>query len=132
MGNFHSGGFQTAFQTVQEYFQSQHCKHCCNCFTSEGVQLVRQEPGALVVKVSCLSCGQPLGIAIVGLDKRPGMPMESTHKKDWSKKDYSRLADKPSISYDDVIEAHLFFSNLGSDWKKYLPAKKSSRNKVSG
>lgn len=43
---------------------------------------------------------------------------------DWTKKDSKKFADKPAISYDDVLSAHQFFSNLGADWGKYLPKPK--------
>jgi hypothetical protein len=40
---------------------------------------------------------------------------------EWTKRDKARLADKPKITYDDVLSAHQFFDNLGPDWTKHIP-----------
>jgi hypothetical protein len=119
MGKYHGGGFQA----IQEYFQQKSCRYCANPFASEGIQLLREEPGVLVVRVSCRSCGHPLGVAIVGTaprfkgDKRESPP-------DWTKRDVDRLTATPAITYDDVLQAHEFFTNLGDDWAKMLPKPK--------
>jgi hypothetical protein len=124
VGAFHGG----SFQAIQEYFQQRVCRFCANPFSSEGIQLLREEPGVLVVRVTCRSCGQPLGVAIVGTNprfqkERPNCP------PDWTRKDIDRFAAKPAINYDDVLSAHEFFSGLGADWHKHLPkAKKSQKS----
>lgn len=116
MGKFYGGGFQA----VQEYFQQKFCRFCANPFSSEGIQLLREEPGVLVVRITCNACGRPLGVAIVGTTPRfkrekPSCP------NDWTRKDIERLSSQPVIKYDDVLAAHEFFTNLGSDWAKHLP-----------
>jgi hypothetical protein len=120
----HIGG---SFQAIQEYFQQKTCRYCSNPFASEGIQLLREEPGVLVVRVSCRSCGHPLGVAIVGT-----APRFKTEKREappeWTKRDIDRLSASPAITYDDVLEAHEFFTNLGSDWAKMLPRQKRANS----
>ena len=116
MGKFHGG----SFQAIQEYFQQKFCRFCDHPFTSEGIQLLREEPGILVVRVTCSKCGKPLGVAIVGTGpsssrQTPKYPVE------WTKRDFERLSKKPVITYDDVLSAHEFFDGLGADWAKQVP-----------
>lgn len=93
----------------------------------------------VVVKVGCSGCGQPLGIALVGMSGAGSKSAKQTaeqlpvvsndflqshrHPNDWSKNDIQRLSTAPRIGYDDVLDAHEFFSGLSDDWTKYLPKK---------
>ncbi|PWT96555.1 MAG: hypothetical protein C5B53_09455 [Candidatus Melainabacteria bacterium] len=117
MGKFQGG----SFQAIQEYFQQKFCRNCDCQFASEGIQLLRQEPGVLVVRVTCKACGHPLGVAIVGTVLESNNNKEPVLPADWSRKDAERLAGKAPISYDDVLEAHQFFDQLGANWAQYLP-----------
>jgi len=116
MGNLHGG----SFQAIQEYFQQKECRFCSHSFTSDGIQLLREEPGVLVVRVTCKTCGHPLGVAIVGTTPRPAR-IQPQHPRDWTKRDKERLVGQPPITYDDVIAAHQFFKDLDTDWHKHLP-----------
>jgi hypothetical protein len=116
VGKFQGG----SFQAIQEYFQQKFCRNCDCQFSSEGIQLLRQEPGVLVVRVTCKACGHPLGVAIVGTviestKKEPRLPV------DWTRRDVERLSARAPISYDDVLEAHQFIDQLGGDWAQHLP-----------
>jgi hypothetical protein len=116
MGKFYGGNFQA----IQEYFQQKFCRFCSNPFTSEGIELLREEPGILVVRVGCSVCGRPLGVAIVGTGPKTGQTKQKS-PFDWSKRDNEKFANQPAITYDDVLAAHEFFSGLGPDWSKHLP-----------
>ena len=145
-GNFQEGNSQSnGFHLIQEYFQQRSCRHCCRNFSSDGIELIREEPGMVVVKVGCSNCGQPLGIALVGMsgtgakvkkpliDQSAPFPFDSysnnmnshpaVHPTDWTKGDIQRLSSAPRIGYDDVLDAHEFFSSLPDDWQKFLPKK---------
>jgi hypothetical protein len=110
----YSGG---SFQAIQEYFQRQTCRFCLLPYTPEGIQLLREEPGMLVVKVGCSNCGKPLGVAIVGTN---GRVAQSPHPGDWTKRDAQRLSRMPAITYDDVLAAHQFLEDAGAEWSKHL------------
>lgn len=116
MGKFQGG----SFQAIQEYFQQKFCRNCANYFSSEGIQLLRQEPGVLVVRVTCQACGHPLGVAIVGTVLEPNKK-DIALPADWTKRDAERLRTKAPISFDDVLAAHHFFQDLGDDWSRHLP-----------
>lgn len=130
-GGVHGDGFQA----IQHYFQQRSCRHCSQPYTPEGIEFIREEPGVMVVRVGCSICGRPLGIALVGMNStdpssplchhgRPSAGGTNQRKKypsEWTKKDADRLSANPPISYDDVLSAHEFFSDLGSDWSKLLP-----------
>jgi len=116
MGKFHGG----SFQAIQEYFQQKLCRFCDHPFTSEGIQLLREEPGILVVRITCSACGKPLGVAIVGTGPT-AQRAQHKYPPEWTKRDCERLAKKPAITYDDVLLAHEFFDGLGADWSRLVP-----------
>jgi hypothetical protein len=121
----HSGG---SFQAIQEYFRRQSCRYCFQPYDAEGIQLLREEPGILVVRVGCIACGRPLGVAIVGTTGKAGASVEANWNQcpaDWTKRDVQKFDKMPAINYDDVLQAHEFFQALGSDWSKQLGRKRS-------
>jgi hypothetical protein len=123
-------------RAITEYFRKRFCKHCDQPYTAEGIELIRHEPGVIVVRVVCCACSTPLGIALVGMNTpsqlgtcqhgRPGTNTPQPARKwilpgEWTKRDACRLGENPPISYDDVLAAHEFFDALGDDWAKHLP-----------
>lgn len=118
-------------QLITDYFEAAD-KRCyvCGClypresFAVQGCDLISN---AVVVDVTCAHCGQRLGTALVSvktpLNISTGAPVKETpsRPKTWTKKDEQRLKDLPAINYDDVVDAHEFFSKLGPDWSKHLP-----------
>lgn len=110
-----------SFQAIQEYFQQKTCRFCSSPFKQDGIELLRQEPGVLVVRVTCNSCGHPLGVAIVGTTPR-AKRCKPQGLSEWTRTDRKRLADKPKITYDDVLAAHQFFQGLEANWAELLPS----------
>lgn len=109
------------FKLIQEHFTHLNCPYCEHSFTHNCVNLLREEKDYWVVKVVCTSCAKAVGIAIVGIDYDEYSEKEEKMFEDFSENDHKRLADKRPIGYDDVIEAHRFIQDLGSDWMKYVP-----------
>jgi hypothetical protein len=127
-GDVQNGPYPGSFEAVQDYFQRRHCRHCTSRYAAEGIQLVREEPGAYVVRITCSKCHQPLGTALIGLSKtndpfagQPAKQEAPLFPTDWSKRDIERLSNQPAISYDDVLNAHRFVQGLGDDWSANLP-----------
>jgi len=110
-----------SFQAIQEYFQQKSCRNCESHFAAEGIQLLRQEPGVLVVRITCQACGHPLGVAIVGTNPNSQARTKAELPLDWTRRDADRLAAKSPISFDDCLNAHHFIDSLGGDWNKHLP-----------
>ncbi len=108
------------FELIKKFFEKLKCARCDNFFSGDAIQPVRMEENNVVVRISCLHCGKNLGLAILGVDKN-----EYKNSLKFSSEDdeFLRAKDMPSdpITYEDVIEAHKFFSGLGADWMKYLP-----------
>lgn len=74
----------------------------------------------MVVRVSCLECQRPLGVAIVGTNGKKGQATKKAVRSEWTKKDAQKFEKMPAITYDDVLAAHQFFDSLGSDWQQHL------------
>lgn len=148
-GNFEGRKHGNGLQLIREYFQQRTCRRCRRKYSPEGIELVREEPGILVVRVSCNSCGEPLGIALVGVStKQDGTTEKITpgssgrihgkqhlippapHPADWSKADIKRLSPLSPISYDDVLDAHEFFNGLDSDWHRFLPERSRRQPRI--
>lgn len=122
------------FSVVQEHFRKLRCAHCQQAFTPEGVKLLREEKDYWVVRVHCTSCQQPAGVAIVGVEYE-GSEAPVTERGDRetvqttqrvrgifsSRKEEERFSKLDAISDDDVLNAHDFIANLGSDWMRHLP-----------
>lgn len=127
-GDVQNGPFPGSFDAVQDYFQRRSCRHCSSRYATDGIQLVREEPGAYVVRITCSKCHQPLGTALIGLSNAPdpfaqqvGKTEAPSFPGEWTKRDIERLSNHPVIDYDDVLNAHLFVQSLGDNWNQYLP-----------
>lgn len=112
------------FKLIQEHFTQLHCPYCDISFTQESVKLIREEDDYWVVKVSCTSCNQSAGIAIVGIEYeeigfREARNTTKQHKE-LSPVEEMKFSSQPPISVNDVIDAHRFIQELGSDWMKYI------------
>ena len=126
------------FTVVQEHFRKLRCAHCQQSFTPEGVKLLREEKDYWVVRVHCTSCQQPAGVAIVGVEyessdapvpERERTEREVAHAGGTnrvrgifsSRREEEKFSKLQPISNDDLLDAHDFINNLGSDWMRHLP-----------
>lgn len=131
------------FTVVQEHFRKLRCAHCQQSFTPEGVKLLREEKDYWVVRVHCTGCQQPAGVAIVGVEYETSdtpapdraerevvgagagaggpSPVSRVRGVFSSRKEEEKFANLGVISSDDVLNAHDFFADLGSDWMRHLP-----------
>lgn len=115
-------------QQLAEYFSKSDrvCGRCLRAYDADSFHVMNTATdGGVTVRVTCSHCHQPLGVALVKLKSSPNGPVGSKKlPAGWTKKDAVRLKNEPTISYNDVIDAHEFFSGLGSDWAKLLPSDK--------
>jgi hypothetical protein len=123
------------FSVVQEHFRKLRCAHCQQAFTPEGVKLLREEKDYWVVRVHCTACQQPAGVAIVGVEYESNdAPAPEKIERETvstgtqrvrgifsSRKEEEKFSKMDAISDDDLLNAHDFIANLGSDWMRYLP-----------
>ena len=121
------------FTMAKEQFRKMRCGHCQESFQPEGVKLLREEKDYWVVRVTCLNCGQPAGVAIIGVDyespegfaqtEAPKAPKRDRVEKLIfnSRQEEERFAKREAITSDELIEAHRFFQGLGDDWMRHLP-----------
>lgn len=96
-------------------FSDMCCSECKSDFNEDSVFILRQEKNLKVLQIVCQNCGKSFGIALLG-----GCDEKVSSK---SKDDLAlQIQDGPdAIGYDDVLDAHNFFSNLDDDWQKYIP-----------
>lgn len=124
------------FAMAQEQFRKMKCAHCQATFSPEGVKLLREEKDYWVVRVHCLSCNQPAGVAIVGVEYEGAQPLVKGNRKNDApeerpidrvgavfntKKEAEKFDTLAPIGTNEVLDAHSFFRELGSDWMKHLP-----------
>jgi hypothetical protein len=125
------------FTVVQEHFRKLRCAHCQQSFTPDGVKLLREEKDYWVVRVHCTGCQQPAGVAIVGVEYETGdMSLAEKIEREpvgavstsqrvrgvfSSRKEEDKFQQMTPISCDELLNAHDFFKNLGSDWMRHLP-----------
>jgi len=108
-------------ELIRKFFENIKCSQCDNFFTRDSVQPIRIEENNVVVKILCSLCGKNMGLAILGIDREEYKNSIKFHS-DGETVEGTDLPDDP-ITYEEVAEAHKFFSSLGSDWMKFLPEK---------
>jgi len=106
------------FDIVKEFFSNLRCTQCSEQFTPESISILRNEANYTVVRVICSNCQKNIGLAILGLNKKEMKNALNTNESDFP---FETDSTNSPIDYDDVIDAHEFFSNLGADWTKYIP-----------
>ena len=60
-GSLSGGVHGESLKAITQYFQQRSCRQCLQPYTADGIEFLRQEPGVIVVRVACSSCGHPLG-----------------------------------------------------------------------
>lgn len=108
------------FQTIIEFFTKIKCSQCQHSFDKDSVKILRQEENCTVIRVTCSNCSKNIGLAIMGMDKEKSRKTSELSIEE-KKLSIELNEELPPIDYDDVISAHNFFYNLGSDWSKHLP-----------
>lgn len=99
---------------VKLIFSNMVCSCCDNPFTPDCVEIIRIEDNCAVVKIVCSHCEKNYGIVIVGIE-------EINIEEHIQESENVQIPDLPPITTDDVIDAHKFIDNLGTDWTKYIP-----------
>lgn len=118
-------------QQLADYFSKSDrvCGRCLRPFDADAFHIMHTaSDGGVTVKVTCSNCQQSLGIALVRLKSSQKETVTTSRSRKlpvgWTRKDAARLSSQPTISYNDVIDAHFFFSKLGDDWLKLIPDNK--------
>lgn len=112
------------FSIIQNFFSRMKCNHCDAHLEPEGIELIQHKGGTYLVNVQCVHCERQMGTAMVGLEgaEISGRPRRKKYKDpELTPAEMRRLSIYQPVSFDDVLDAHDFFSNLGADWQKYLP-----------
>lgn len=93
-----------------------NCSRCNKKFSNDSISVLRQEDNYTVIRVICSNCEKNIGLAILGIDKNE---MRKTVEMEEGSENLSPDREEP-IDYDDVLNAHEFFTHLGSDWSKHI------------
>jgi len=101
---------------INMLFSDMCCSNCKADFTDDSIFVLRKECGLTVIQVICQECGKTFGIALLG-------GCDEKEPENLSQADVAlQIQEGPdAICYDDVLDAHKFFSNLEDDWQKYIP-----------
>lgn len=124
-----------SFSIIQQFFTQMACQHCQEHFAPESIELIREDQGTYLVSVNCHHCKRQVGVAMVGMDQKKGMPGNALRKArphpELTEADAQRFQDFAPITDNDVLDAHHFFQNLGRDWQKHLPSQTIETSKAS-
>ena len=116
-----------SFGIIQQYFTRLQCQFCSHTFLEGDVQLIRQDDAMFIVNVFCHRCQTQNGVTMVGLAGSEGMsneemlPVRVFKDPELTEAELARLAQFKPIVEDDVLAAHEFFGNLGSNWMSLIP-----------
>jgi len=110
------------FNIIQHFFTRMRCQFCTSQLEKDGVELIRQEQSVYIVNVHCMQCARQMGIALVGLQhSTPHALHQGFLDPELTPEEIDRLARFQPIDYNDVVDAHRFFSALDENWQQYLP-----------
>ncbi|MBY0402762.1 MAG: hypothetical protein K2X66_02605 [Cyanobacteria bacterium] len=134
-----------SFSIIQNFFTSMHCNLCTAAFDPEGIELLRKEDGFFIVSVTCKACDTQIGVAMVGIEGNlsdldesdlelvGARPLKAKRFKDpeLTEAELERFSQFDTVSFDDVLDAHQFFSTLDGDWTQHVPTEILERCKDS-
>jgi len=110
------------YNFISDFFLHVKCNKCNQFFKEDCIEFVRKEDNSLVLRITCSTCGHNLGLVIFGIDKGEyKKSLKFTESSEDREIPVSINTENDPISYDDVIQAHDFFTSLEDDWAKYLP-----------
>src|SRR5438445_12665964 len=128
------------FHLVQEHFSKMRCTHCDAMFLPSGILLLREEQDYWIVRVTCSSCSQLAGIALVGIEPSasgatpsqpnlPALPTPTRPRRQVSAtgslthRERQKFAKMGPITSDELSEVHQFLSGLGTESLRHVPVK---------
>lgn len=91
-------------------FENMCCSRCKNDFDQNSVEIIREEPHLIVVHLTCQTCGKDFGISFLSTSNLDSDVNLLPLKKN----------ERPTITSDDVLNAHEFIKNLDENWQQYL------------
>ena len=89
---------------------------CCRCkseFSENSIKIMRNEKGLFVFQVKCENCKKCFGMATLGLGAKELIQSLEIDEKPCTN-------ELLPISYDDVLDAHIFFQNMDENWSEYI------------
>ncbi len=110
------------FNLIQNFFTRMRCHFCSTHLSPDGVELIRHDNGVFIVNVHCTHCTRQMGIALVGMEGSEVVASDAHYEDpELTEAELERLGNFAPVNFDDVLDAHTFFSGLDSGWMQHLP-----------
>lgn len=95
---------------LKDLFANLCCSSCRSDFEENSFKILRNESPVCVCQVVCQNCGKSFGLALLGYDPivKKKTPLDI-------------VPGPPTITSNDVIDAHNFIKNLDEKWMQHIP-----------